>query len=86
MGDDGPFYDAKRKRNKIKWRPVKHRKTAHTDHGPIILYPGKHVEIHDPESGQEWGNQAKDFIRRHKLTGKALEEFRRNYPDVEIPE
>jgi hypothetical protein len=86
MSDDGPYYDAERLPKKIKWRPVKRRETANTDHGPIILYPGKHVRMLDLENGHEWGNQAKDFIRRHKLTGKALEEFKKNYPDVEIPE
>lgn len=85
MSDDGPFYDAERSPHNIEWRPVTRRKRVDTDHGPIILFPGKHVELRDPINGHEWGNQAKDFIRRHRLTGKALEAFKKHYPDVEIP-
>ncbi len=86
MSDDGPYYDAERKPNPVKWRPVKRRKQVKTDHGPIILYPDKHVELMDLINGHNWGNKAEDFIRRHKLKGEALEIFKRHFPDVKIPD
>lgn len=85
MHEVGQYYDAKRLPSDIKWRPVTERKTVPTDHGPIVLYPGKHVELLDLANGHRWGNLAEDFIRRNKLTGRALEVFKRHYPHVEIP-
>jgi len=83
---DGPFYTAERTPNTIEWRPVTKRDRIDTDHGPIIVWPGVHVEMRDPVNDDRWGNRAEDFIRRHKLTGEALAVFKRHYPNVEIPD
>jgi hypothetical protein len=79
---DGPFHNAEHNDNGVKWRPVTRRKVVHTDQGPIVLIPGKDVELYDEYNGVSWGNKPDDFIRRYRLDERGRAIFEKHYPGV----
>jgi hypothetical protein len=83
----GPFLTATRIESPVEWRPVIKRTKVTTDMGSELwLYPGKHVEMRNPNTEVKWGNRVEDFIRNHKMSRDEWDFFLEYYPDVEIPE
>jgi len=84
MTNDGPFRKAKHDPSEVDWRPVTRRKQVETDHGPIILYPGEHIELLDRISGIHWGNDIEGFLRRYgnSLSKDDLDVIEEHYPGM----